>query len=93
MPTYRYRFVSGGHEDALLYAEASSAFFSAVTDLHDRHREPLAIDRNGQPWADRAAIDRCYAACREGLEQRPNTVPRILEELGAREQGEDAATE
>jgi hypothetical protein len=85
MPTYRYRFVSGGREEALLFAEASSAFFSAVLDLHQHHGAPLAIDRDGQPWADRAAIERCYAACRADLETHPNAVPRVLEELGVRE--------
>jgi hypothetical protein len=92
MLTYRYRFISGGHEAALLYVDASSAFYSAVTDLHDGSTQPLAIDRDGQPWADRAVIERCYAACREDLEQRPNAVPRVLEELGARERGEAEAT-
>ncbi len=85
MPTYRYRFRSGAEENSLLFADASSAFYSAMIDLHEHRRGPLAIDRDGQPWADRAAIDRCYAACREDLEQRPNAAPRVLEELGARE--------
>jgi hypothetical protein len=89
MPTYRYRFISGGHEEALLFAEASSAFFSAVLEIHEHHGAPLAIDRDGQPWADRAAIDRCYAACREDLETRPNAVPRVLEELGELERNRD----
>jgi hypothetical protein len=87
MPSYRYRFISGGHADALLYAEASSAFFSAVTDLHDCHREPLAIARDGQPWADRAAIDRCYAACRAELAVDRWQVPSLLQRLAAREGG------
>jgi hypothetical protein len=82
VPTYHYRFRSGGLDEALLYVEASSAFFSAVTDLHDGHHEPLAIDRDGKPWADRAAIDRCYAACRADLETRPDAMPRVLEALG-----------
>jgi hypothetical protein len=68
------------------------AFFTAVPDLHELRCEPLAIGRDSQPWTDRAAIDRCYAACREDLEQRPNAVPRVLEDLGARERGGDAAT-
>jgi hypothetical protein len=85
MPSYRYCFISGGHAESLLYAEASSAFYSAVMDLHYQEREPVAIDRDGRLWADRAAIDRCYAACRADLEQRPDAVPRVLEELGARE--------
>jgi hypothetical protein len=90
--SYRYRFVSGGHADSLLYVEASSAFYSAVTDLHDGSTQRLAIDRDGQPWEDRAVIDCCYAACRADLEARPDAVPRALEQLGAWERGEDAST-
>ena len=82
MPTYRYQFRVGAEEHSLRFADASSAFYSAMIDLHEHRREPLAIDRDDQPWADRAAIDRCYSACRDDLELRPNAVPR---ELGARE--------